>query len=196
MPGANYYISDGINRLGPIAFDELRSYQITADSLIWRTGLTDWVRAVLVPELQEIIADQRQPVRPTADSRTSSPDSGDPGIEQFARPKARAPTSGGAIDMCLRCLLACSGPHLRNHRRDHFGITRGANSYHSICSFCRVLGSWQLGPTLYGWSTSVGSPHDVCLPNQVSVLALLGDHVVDLFHRVPDSGNDESFVAN
>jgi len=49
-----YYYSDGTNSFGPFSFEELKMTQITPITYIWFEGLTNWTKAMDVPELQEL----------------------------------------------------------------------------------------------------------------------------------------------
>ena len=48
---SQYYLADGNDRRGPFTADQLPAQGMRADSLVWREGLPDWVRADAVPEL-------------------------------------------------------------------------------------------------------------------------------------------------
>lgn len=50
-----YYIIINGEQTGPFSFDELLNQRITPDTLIWRYGLTDWVKASDLPEYEEIM---------------------------------------------------------------------------------------------------------------------------------------------
>ena len=47
----NYYIALNGKQEGPLAFNELIRYQITPDTLVWKSGLPEWVTASALPEL-------------------------------------------------------------------------------------------------------------------------------------------------
>ena len=50
-----YYIYDeNGKRIGPIQGSDLKNYDITSDTLIWREGLNDWVTLSELPELKSL----------------------------------------------------------------------------------------------------------------------------------------------
>lgn len=52
----HYYLwIEGVKK-GPLAFDELIDKGLCADTLVWREGLTDWVKASELDELAELLA--------------------------------------------------------------------------------------------------------------------------------------------
>jgi hypothetical protein len=46
-----YYYTNGTDRFGPMSLEELKTKEITADTLVWYDGLSEWVKAGSVPEL-------------------------------------------------------------------------------------------------------------------------------------------------
>lgn len=48
----NIYYAEGNRQMGPYTFEELRREPIRPDTLIWYPGLSNWVRADVLPELQ------------------------------------------------------------------------------------------------------------------------------------------------
>lgn len=46
-----YYYSDGNNQLGPLPIDELKG-KINRETLVWKEGMPQWIRAAEVQELQ------------------------------------------------------------------------------------------------------------------------------------------------
>jgi len=50
-----YFYSDGKEKFGPFSFEELKSENITKDTLIWFEGLEDWKPAKDIGELEEIL---------------------------------------------------------------------------------------------------------------------------------------------
>lgn len=50
-----YYIVVDDNRVGPLSFDQLRSYTILPATLVWTAGMADWARADSLPEMQPLI---------------------------------------------------------------------------------------------------------------------------------------------
>lgn len=51
----DYYILFGNERRGPYSREALREMRITAATLLWREGLTDWTPAGGLPELYDIL---------------------------------------------------------------------------------------------------------------------------------------------
>ena len=49
-----YYYTDGRERFGPFTLEELREKNIARETLIWRAGLTDWMPAGNLAELQPL----------------------------------------------------------------------------------------------------------------------------------------------
>jgi hypothetical protein len=50
-----YYYSDGIDKFGPVSFDELKQKNITNDTLIWFQGLDKWTPAKNLEEIKPIL---------------------------------------------------------------------------------------------------------------------------------------------
>lgn len=50
-----YYIYNGTEQLGPFSFEVLKQRNITANTLIWYEGLTDWCKAGEIAELKTLI---------------------------------------------------------------------------------------------------------------------------------------------
>jgi uncharacterized membrane protein YhaH (DUF805 family) len=52
-----YYYSNGVDRVGPFTLGELKLVGgLTAETLVWYVGLSDWIRAGDVAELSELFA--------------------------------------------------------------------------------------------------------------------------------------------
>lgn len=49
-----YYYSDGNNQLGPLPIDELKG-KINRETLVWKEGMPQWIRAAEMEELQNIL---------------------------------------------------------------------------------------------------------------------------------------------
>ena len=52
---SEYYIIEGKERRGPFSLEDLAGAGITADTLVWRQGLPDWVKASELPELSSML---------------------------------------------------------------------------------------------------------------------------------------------
>ena len=50
----NFYFSDGSEQFGPVSIKELKSRNITPETLIWRDGFDDWKEAGTIDELSEL----------------------------------------------------------------------------------------------------------------------------------------------
>lgn len=50
-----YYYTDGKERYGPFSIDQLRERNITADTLVWKEGMSDWLPAKRVSELDALL---------------------------------------------------------------------------------------------------------------------------------------------
>lgn len=50
-----YYIVINDRQVGPFSKDDLRLQHISPETLVWRTGLPDWVKASQLPELEDIL---------------------------------------------------------------------------------------------------------------------------------------------
>jgi hypothetical protein len=53
-----YYFADGNRRRGPFTLDQIRSYPLRANTLVWREGLKVWTELRQVPELWAIFAER------------------------------------------------------------------------------------------------------------------------------------------
>jgi len=58
---SQYYLADGNDRRGPFTADQLPAQGITAETLVWREGLPDWLRADAVPELRPYLPAPHNP---------------------------------------------------------------------------------------------------------------------------------------
>lgn len=72
-----YYIHINGNQYGPLRFEELGGMGLTAETMVWRTGLPNWVRADALPELTPFI---NQP--PYGQPGYQHPPYGQPGFQQ------------------------------------------------------------------------------------------------------------------
>lgn len=61
-----YYIVKDNQRLGPMELSELSNFTITADTLVWHEGMTDWAAAGTMPELAQVITPGVPPQAPYA----------------------------------------------------------------------------------------------------------------------------------
>lgn len=50
-----YYYADGDNHYGPYSIEELKKFRIFPETLVWHEGLSDWMPASQVQELNHLI---------------------------------------------------------------------------------------------------------------------------------------------
>lgn len=60
---SQYYIGKDNQRLGPYPLEQLISYGLTPDTLVWCTGMPGWQKAIDVPEVATLFA-PKQPEQP------------------------------------------------------------------------------------------------------------------------------------
>lgn len=54
----NYYIAINGQQEGPFTLEEIRQKNITPDTLVWKSGLPEWIRASSLPELKGYLLDE------------------------------------------------------------------------------------------------------------------------------------------
>jgi Flp pilus assembly protein TadD len=81
-----YYIGFGNERRGPFELDQLLAHGVQPETLVWHQGLTNWVRAVEVAEIKELLISTRPPVPSDTGSRRKA-----------SRPLWRSPVVLGAV---------------------------------------------------------------------------------------------------
>lgn len=64
-----FYYSDGKNQLGPFSFDELKTKNITKETLVWYEGLPEWTEAGKL----ELLSILLKPVPPPITKNTTPP---------------------------------------------------------------------------------------------------------------------------
>lgn len=52
----NYFLIINGQQVGPLALDRLREAGLKGDTPVWRIGLSDWVMAATLPELEEVLS--------------------------------------------------------------------------------------------------------------------------------------------
>jgi GYF domain 2/Domain of unknown function (DUF4190) len=55
MLPVQYYFAVGTEQRGPVSLEELAGYGLRPDTLVWREGLSEWVRAEALPELTALL---------------------------------------------------------------------------------------------------------------------------------------------
>lgn len=53
---SQYYYTDGKERFGPYTMEELKNKNISAETLVWKEGLVDWVPARNLADLQTLFS--------------------------------------------------------------------------------------------------------------------------------------------
>jgi hypothetical protein len=51
----SYYFHNGIDKLGPFSFDELKRQPIDKNTAIWKDGMKDWMKAAELDELRPFV---------------------------------------------------------------------------------------------------------------------------------------------
>lgn len=59
-----FYYSDGVQSLGPFPLEQLKTKNITRNTLVWHTGMADWKPAGEVPALAELFTAYQGSVPP------------------------------------------------------------------------------------------------------------------------------------
>ncbi|MEZ3531615.1 MAG: GYF domain-containing protein [Muribaculaceae bacterium] len=59
-----YYLAVNGRQEGPFSIEDLRYKKLTGDSLVWRVGLNDWVKASQLPELEGVVVIDIDPIDP------------------------------------------------------------------------------------------------------------------------------------
>jgi hypothetical protein len=57
---ASYYIVENNQQVGPFTIDQLMAKGITSNTNVWTVGMSNWVTAGEVPELQAVLNSQAQ----------------------------------------------------------------------------------------------------------------------------------------
>lgn len=58
----NYFIAIANHKQGPFTFEQLKNQPLSPDTLVWKSGMTDWLRADQVPEINELFITQPPPL--------------------------------------------------------------------------------------------------------------------------------------
>lgn len=118
-----YFLVVGGQRRGPYTLEQLPNEPLTADTLVWQRGLSGWVKAGTVPDLQLLLARLPPPLPITTSAPTPLPPALPPspstirdhGASASDTPltNARLPFMGNVI--CVYCLLVGPLLWLLNH---------------------------------------------------------------------------------
>lgn len=68
-----YYLDNNGTQQGPVDKNLLRSLGVTADTMVWKKGMEQWVKASLVPELRPILISEPVDTPPTPPSASQRP---------------------------------------------------------------------------------------------------------------------------
>ena len=90
---SQYYYTDGKERFGPFTLEQLADKPITAQTLVWKEGLPDWVPANQLSDLQSLFS-QGSTITPPI-----------PGAYSTAPPQS--PPKNWLIESILVTLLCC-----------------------------------------------------------------------------------------
>lgn len=58
----NFWFYDGTNKVGPLSLDQIKQYNITPNTLVWHSGLPDWIKASEMEELKTIFNTETPPI--------------------------------------------------------------------------------------------------------------------------------------
>jgi hypothetical protein len=61
---SNWYFANGNIKKGPMTIEQLKLETITNDTLIWKSGMTNWQKAIDILELKNILLDEPPPLPP------------------------------------------------------------------------------------------------------------------------------------
>lgn len=89
---AQYYYTDGKERYGPFTIEQLRERNISAETLVWKEGMADWLPASQVSDLQ--------PLMSTSDAFSA------PSTPPFTKPVSLAPKNW-LVESILVTILCC-----------------------------------------------------------------------------------------
>ncbi|MBC8106448.1 MAG: DUF4339 domain-containing protein [Anaerolineae bacterium] len=103
-----YFFANGNEQRGPYSLEELASFGLRPDTLVWHEGLTEWQRADAVPELvAQIQIGQRADAPGTEKAPGQQP--GNPGYQpqlNYHSGLAAVPTDGFAIASLVLALVS------------------------------------------------------------------------------------------
>ena len=68
-----YYLDNNGTQQGPVDKNLLRSLGVTADTMVWKKGMEQWVKASLVPELRPILISEPVDTPPTPPRASQRP---------------------------------------------------------------------------------------------------------------------------
>ena len=101
-----YYYTDGANTFGPFSIDELKEKRITGDTFIWWEGISDWVLAKSVSELNDIVSDDGQPYF-SGVQQVNSPFSSVPNPNLRNTQNASSPPKTYLLETILTTIFCC-----------------------------------------------------------------------------------------
>ena len=85
---AQFYLADGSNRRGPFSPEQLPAQGLTAETLVWREGMADWLPASQIPELRMFLPAAPMPPAPPPPAHPGygQPQYAPPPPSNFAQP--------------------------------------------------------------------------------------------------------------
>ena len=63
-----YWIVIKEERIGPLTFEELKGYDLKADTPVWYAGLEDWIQADQVAALAELLNSEEADIEEASDA--------------------------------------------------------------------------------------------------------------------------------
>lgn len=82
-----YWIVINDERIGPLTFEELKGYDLKADTPVWYAGLEDWIQADQVAELAELLNSEGADIEEnTEDEATEVVDAESESVSEPAEP--------------------------------------------------------------------------------------------------------------
>jgi hypothetical protein len=88
---SQYYYTDGKERFGPFTLDQLKEKGITGSTLVWKEGLTDWVPAGQMMELNSLFGGETHL----------------PPVAAYQSPLPMAPPKNWLIESILVTIFCC-----------------------------------------------------------------------------------------
>ena len=106
---ASYYIVENNQQAGPFTVDQLAERGISADTSVWTDGMTSWVPASQVYELQSIIR-QQQPYQDNYNNGGYGGNGGGYGYQSNNVPMPESHNSKAVWSLVLTCIsMFCCG---------------------------------------------------------------------------------------
>ena len=68
-----YYFSDGLRKHGPFSLEELKTRQLSRNTMVWAHPMEKWVPAEQLPELQELFVNEPPEMSRPVQTATATP---------------------------------------------------------------------------------------------------------------------------